>query len=335
MFVYIIRTLIFCHLQTSFLFQACTSINYITLNNEMNRKSQNESIILTLEPAVTIIVDDKVAKLFDGLFNLSYPLRSLQFINTYTVEIEPDFLNGQEVDSIIIQENNIKVIQTYTFRNHKLTFIDLSRNGIQVVENLAFANLSNLEVIYLAENELTTLNSKAYENLPRFEELVLVKNCITQLGPSSLDFSQTRDFMLSLSHNRITNIAEDAFKGSNATDIHLFLENNLLQQISVNIFHNHSFLEVRLKGNKIRKLTGNLEVQNFKILILRIDNNFDKQNLRSLLNWTFRNNITLLDCETSVGTNINNLAQPVQLQKGFSINFEIFFVICFGWIVVT
>ena len=334
MFAYASHTFIFWHLQTSFLFQGCTSISYIILNNELNEKPQNESIILTSEPAVTITVNDIVSKLFDGLFNLSYPLQSLHFINTSTEEIEPDFLNGQEVNSIIVQENNIKVIQTYTFRNLKLTFIDLSCNRIQFVENLAFANLSNLKVIYLVENELTTLNSKAYENLPRSEELNLMKNCITQLGPSSLDFVKTKDFMLSLSHNRITNIDEDAFKGSNGTSIHLVLENNLLEQISVNLFHNHSFLEVRLKGNKIRNLSGNLEVQNFKIVILRIENNFDQQSSQSLLSWAIRNNITL-EWETSVGTNIKNLAQQVHFQRDFSMIFQIFSVICIWWIVVT
>ncbi|XP_063924492.1 insulin-like growth factor-binding protein complex acid labile subunit [Zophobas morio] len=275
----------------------------------MDEKPQNQSIIVISEPARAIIVKDEINKLFDGLFNLPYPLQTLEFINTSTEEIEPDFLKGQEVYSLIVQENNIKVVQTYTFRNLKLTDIDLSRNGIQLVENLAFANLSNLEEIYLDENKLTTLNSKAYENLPKLRKLTLMKNYITLLAPSSFDFVKTRYFVLSLSHNRIANIDEDAFKGSNGTNVNLFLDNNLLQQISVNIFHNHSFLEVRLKGNKIRKLTGNLERQNFKITMFRIDNNFDKKSLKSLLHWTIRNDITL-DCETGVSTNFKNLAQP-------------------------
>ncbi|KAJ3652871.1 hypothetical protein Zmor_018801 [Zophobas morio] len=256
MFVYIIRTLFLWHLQTSFLSQAFTSISYITVDNEMYEKPHNESIILTPEPALAIIVKDKITKLFDGLFNLSYPLEYLKFINTSTVEIEPDFLNGQEVYSLSIQENNIKVLQTYTFRNLKLTLIDLSRNGIQIVENLAFANLSNLEKICLEGNKLTDLNSKAYENLPKFLDLILMENYITQLGPSSLGFVKTRDFMLFLSDNRIANIHEDAFRGSNATNVYFLLDNNLLRQISVNIFHNHSFLQVSLTGNKIHTLTG-------------------------------------------------------------------------------
>ena len=328
------HTLIFWHIQTSFLPQAFTSISYVTLDSEINAKWQNESIILTSEPTQAILVKDKVNKLFDGLFNLSYPLQCLWFVNTYTVEIEPDFLKGQDVYTLIVQENNITVIQTYTFRNLKLTFIDLSRNGIQVVENLAFANLSNLEVIYLAENELTTLNSKAFENLPKLRELLLMRNYITLLGPSSFDFVKTRGFMLSISNNRIANIDEDTFRGSNATNVSLFLENNLLQQISINIFHNHSFLEVSLTGNKIRTLTGNLEERNFEIGVLRIENSFDKKSFQSLLNWTIINNITL-DCKTCVSTNLKNLAQPVHFQKGLSVIFLIFFAICSCWIVVT
>ncbi|KAJ3652870.1 hypothetical protein Zmor_018800 [Zophobas morio] len=289
----------------------------------MNEKPHKESIIWTSEPVQMINVKDKVSKLFDGLFNLSYPLQCLQFINTYTVEIEPDFLHGQEVYVLYIQENNIKVIQTYTFRNLKLSHIDLSRNGIQFVENLAFANLSNLQQLTLEENKLTTLNPKAYENLPTLEDLLLMKNYITQLGPSSLDFVKKKGFMLSISNNRIANIDEDAFGGSNATNVYLFLENNLLQQISVNIFQNRSFVEVRLTGNKIRTLTGNLEEQNFKIHVLKIENTFDKKSLESLLNWTMQNDITLV-CETCVSTNIKNLGQPVHFQEGFSMVFPIF-----------
>ncbi|XP_063924491.1 leucine-rich repeats and immunoglobulin-like domains protein 3 [Zophobas morio] len=213
----------------------------------MKKNRQNESIILISEPAMTIIVKDEISNLFNGLFNISYPLNRLKFINTSSEEIEPDFLKGQEVYSLYIQENNIKVVQTHTFRNLKLRDIDLSRNGIQLVENLAFANLSNLEKIYLDENKLTTLNSKAYENLPKLRELALMKNYITLLGPSSFDFVKTTYILLSLPHNRIATIDEDVFKGSNGTNIHLYLDNNLLQQISVNIFHNRNFLEVRKK----------------------------------------------------------------------------------------
>ncbi|XP_063924494.1 leucine-rich repeats and immunoglobulin-like domains protein 3 [Zophobas morio] len=237
MFVYIIRTLFLWHLQTSFLSQAFTSISYITVDNEMYEKPHNESIILTQEPALAIVVKDKITKLFDGLFNLSYPLEYLKFINTSTVEIEPDFLNGQEVYSLSIQENNIKVIQTYTFRNLKLTLIDLSRNGIQIVENLAFANLSNLEKICLEGNKLTNLNSKAYENLPKFLDLILMENYITQLGPSSLGFVKTRDFMLFLSDNRIANIHEDAFRGSNATNV----RNKVATKVSITVCCNPCF----------------------------------------------------------------------------------------------
>ena len=131
MYLYIFRIVVFWQLQKSVLSNISSSINYIITDNDSNETPQNGFVIFSSQPLKTVLVTDKVATLFKGLFNFSYPVDILRIQNCSVVEIDPDFLYGQEITNLDIIRNSIKVIRTHSFRNLVLKSIDLSKNGIR------------------------------------------------------------------------------------------------------------------------------------------------------------------------------------------------------------
>ncbi|KAJ3652880.1 hypothetical protein Zmor_018808 [Zophobas morio] len=316
MYLYIFRIVVFWQLQKSVLSNTSSSINYIVTDSDDNETPQNGFVIFSSQPLNAVSVTDKVATLFKGLFSFSYPVDILRIQNCSVVEIDPDFLYGQEITNLHIIRNNIKVIRTHSFRNLVLKSIDLSKNGILAIEDMAFVNLSNLEEIRLSTNKLTVFNSRAFASLPKLHLMSLMTNKISHLGPSSLDFVQKNNFALHLLYNRITYIDDNVFKGLSVEDVAITLDKNLLEEISVNIFHNHTFDLVSLRKNKIRTLTGNLSAQNFRIKLMDIDDTIDKKAFKQIQAWTAWNNITL-ECWGCLSETEKNFAQPLRLQNSF------------------
>ncbi|KAL8176234.1 UNVERIFIED_CONTAM: Leucine-rich repeat-containing protein 4B [Gekko kuhli] len=81
-----------------------------------------------------------------------------------------------------LQENNIQVIKTDTFKHLRhLEILQLSKNLIRKIEVGAFNGLPNLNTLELFDNRLTTVPTQAFEYLSKLRELWLRNNPIESI----------------------------------------------------------------------------------------------------------------------------------------------------------
>jgi Leucine-rich repeat (LRR) protein len=252
------------------------------------------SVISTSQPDSTITVSNqKIDKLCNGLFNLTYKISELYIDNCSVTEIEDQFLQDEAcVEIITINNNKIRVICRHNFEKLQVEHIDLSRNLIEMIDDEAFIDLLNLAELHLSDNKMDYFNPKAFVNLPKLVRLDLRNNMIKKLCERSFDFLSKDTSQLYFSNNQIEDISEDVFDGLTPKRMSLHLYNNSLHVLPISIFNGHDFFGVDLAHNKIEEISG-LTEDNFTITILLVDDNLDKNINETLTNWAQMHNITL------------------------------------------
>jgi Leucine-rich repeat (LRR) protein len=261
------------------------------------------SVISTSQPVLSVTVrNQKIDKLCNGLFNLTYKTTELYINNCSVTEIEDQFLQDQDcVEIIIINNNKIRVICRYNFEKLQVQHIDLSSNLIETIDDEAFIELLNLAELHLSDNKMDYFNPKAFVNLPKLGYLDLRNNMIKKLCERSFDFLSNNTAQLHFSNNQIEDISEDVFDGLTPKRMSLHLDNNSLHVLPISIFNGHDFFDVDLTQNKIEEISG-LTEDNLTIVILLVDDNLDKNINETLTNWAQKHNITLSlipDCSLS------------------------------------
>jgi Leucine-rich repeat (LRR) protein len=251
------------------------------------------SVISTSQPVSSITVENqKIDKLCNGLFNLTYKISELFIDNCSVTEIEDQFLQDQPcVKIILINSNKIRVICRHNFEKLQVQHIDLSRNLIEMIDNEAFIDLLNLAELRLSDNNMEYFNPKAFVNLPKLGYLDLRNNMIKKLCERSFDFLSKDTSQLYFSNNQIEDISEDVFDGLTAKRMSLHLGNNSLHLLPISIFNGHDFFDVDLTQNKIEEISG-LTEDNLTIITLLVDDNLDKNINGTLTNWAQRHKIT-------------------------------------------
>lgn len=113
-----------------------------------------------------------------------------------------------------LQENNIQVIKTDTFKHLRhLEILQLSKNLIRKIEVGAFNGLPNLNTLELFDNRLTTVPTQAFEYLSKLRELWLRNNPIESI--TSYAFNRVPSLRrLDLGElKKLEYISEAAFEG--------------------------------------------------------------------------------------------------------------------------
>lgn len=135
------------------------------------------------------------------------------------------FGNSTHIRNITLPNNQIKIINSYSFANHRmLEDLTLHSNEIFEIDPFAFIGLPNLRRLDLANNRIQLLHEETFENLEKLTKLTLSHN--------SIDFF-TRDTFKGLANLRILRIDHNKLK---FIDEEGFVE--LLSLIELELGHN-------------------------------------------------------------------------------------------------
>jgi Leucine-rich repeat (LRR) protein len=158
------------------------TIEYTLLTSNLEQNSYISTAITTENDTSSVFVSyQNLTKLFCKMLNITNEIDSLTIDYCNVVEVETECFHRQiqKVSTVIwFRHNNLKSIKKATFKNLKLEILNLMSNNIEVIEDEAFANLSNLEMINLMKNNLKRFNPNAIFRTPRLTRLDLGENFI-------------------------------------------------------------------------------------------------------------------------------------------------------------
>jgi Leucine-rich repeat (LRR) protein len=121
----------------------------------------------------------------EEILGMGRGLYFLDFSECSIIDIEEGAFNSlTDLVSLKLSSNSIRKIYNEIFSSHRLQVLYLDGNGVEVIEDDAFARLPNLQKLYLQHNELETMSFTL---------------------PSSLN-------ILDISHNYISSITTDLNK---------------------------------------------------------------------------------------------------------------------------
>jgi Leucine-rich repeat (LRR) protein len=242
----------------------------LSFNKLVNTDSQVFGHLSNLE---TLLLNDNNLKRFDG----------------NSVE------NSNGLKKLYINNNNLSELNNLSFPNSSLT-LNASHNLIQ---SLSFSKLTDLKVIDLSVNGIRIMNRISFKNVA-VKELYLDQNYLGINSFGSETFSNLQGLkLLSLSNNQITQLDPNLFKNNNKLETLNLAENNLRSSnllnlpVSLNKLNlNSNFFDSRLNVTNLINLKRlDLTFNNLKQVSLHL-----LSNLKSLLWLDLSNNqITKLD----------------------------------------
>ncbi|KAJ3644490.1 hypothetical protein Zmor_022215 [Zophobas morio] len=228
----------------------------ITSHTEQRMVIGAEIIINNFEEKVEVSVSKQYlpqlcCKIVDSARNVVV----ITFDNCHIVEVE-ECLSASIADvsrSFEIINNRLTSVKKHTFANLKVKQISLDNNLIETLENDAFYNLTNLTTLTLSKNLLEVLNPDAFSLLPNLSALNLMFNRIYTLQTGVFKFLAMKAELF-LNCNRISRV-EKAFEGiSPRINLTVQLSGNRIQTLSDHVFSNHTFGQLDLGNNPLRKI---------------------------------------------------------------------------------
>lgn len=183
-------------------------------------------------------------------------LERLHLKRSKTVELGNELFKNYQLRQFFSSYNNIKVIYTHTFLNITVASIELQSNRIELIEEEAFKDLSNLRLLDLSENRIMFINSEMFANLSCLREFILAKNLLKMLSTHDLDFLRGNVMeSVNLNDNLIEILGSKSM--SNVTFNRLFLYNNSLSNIKQDVFQNSCICYINVLNNKLTEASKN------------------------------------------------------------------------------
>ena len=159
--------------------------------------------------------------------------------------------------------------------NRELRLLNLSSNGLSVIDALCFHNLSSLTVLDLSNNVMRSLPANVFAGLDNLEELLLNGNWFQHI-PNNLFAAQLPSLRtLSFNHNPLQRVREDlSVIGGFPQLINLNLANCSLTLIASHDFFGLPLLAMlNLKNNRITKISPGSFRPLEKLVTLDLENN--------------------------------------------------------------
>lgn len=267
------------------------------LRGSLKLQDSTDVFIRAQEANITLILieNQNIPILRNSLFKITEKIKTLYIKKDNIKEIEKNIFSNQNItNNIIITENKIPVIKRKTFVNLLVVSLELTKNEIEIVENEAFFNLTNLHDIRLQYNKIKELNQFAYCQLQNFHTLDISENIIDDLEPENLSFIQEDNFELLITNNRIYKLEHNILNCVQKKFLSVFLDNNFLETLPDGIFNNHTLNLVSLTSNPFTNISRKICDESCFINSLRFDEKCLKSYCnKNLLKWAKSKKIEL------------------------------------------
>ena len=140
---------------------------------------------------------------------------------------------------------------------NQITALDLNRQSLSRLQENDFADLSDLEYLYLYENALSSLDANIFNGLANLQRLYLYENALSSLDANIFNGLANLQ-RLYLDENALSNLDANIFNGL-ANLQRLYLDENDLSNLDANIFAGLSNLDrLYLNDNDLSSLDANI-----------------------------------------------------------------------------
>lgn len=197
-----------------------------------------------------IIVAENMMKLCQGAFKNLPVLHTLEINSCGITEIEFGALdNLPSLRNLILIHNDFPKIRRDMFGNLLVRKLNLTDNGVTSIDDFAFENMLNLEVLDLSWNDLAVFDGNWFNFAPKLYRIILTQNLITELADDAFagiikNKTKKHDLELWLTRNNIRKVGKKVFRGVDKIES-LWLSHNDITYVDVETFayvqHIHDF----------------------------------------------------------------------------------------------
>lgn len=110
-------------------------------------------------------------------------------------------------NDIVCSNQSLNEIPTYyDMQRDHITSIALQENNIKIVNEYSFGNLSNLQTLRLDKNKISSISSKAFYGLPKLNSLYLIRNNISDIPEDMVEESAPLIGFIRLEYNMLRTV---------------------------------------------------------------------------------------------------------------------------------
>ncbi|KAK9729112.1 BspA type Leucine rich repeat region (6 copies) [Popillia japonica] len=193
----------------------------------------------------------------DSIKHLIY-LRRITIRNTNLEVLDLDiFRNTPKLETVDFISNKIQIIRDGVYNYQDFISVSLYNNQILTMDDMAFANMSQLTSLNISYNQLDVFVRGWFYNLPKLTTIDFQHNQIETLRQKAFaNIPSVKNIYLN--NNNIQTIEPHAFKNLGSL-VHLDLRHNLLQTLNSNSFPKKiSVTGLYLNANRINALKKSL-----------------------------------------------------------------------------
>lgn len=178
----------------------------------------------------------------------------VHLVNCGITVIEPGYyIIAGILGYLKISRNRIRILRTGVFNEFAVRSLELSYNGLEVIESGAFENNTYMEYLILKGNVLIDLNSNWFKSVARLRSVNVAENRLVRVKKGCFRHLMDRRISINLAYNEIEVVDEGVFSGFYKIDS-LLLQCNNLSSLPDDFFKNNTFYILHLGSNQLSKL---------------------------------------------------------------------------------
>lgn len=202
-------------------------------------------------------------------------LENLKIVNSDIQKINKNtfFKIYSAIVRLDLTKNGINLIDSNSFDNLKsLETLIIDENGLKIIQENAFNGVNKLLKLSLKSNKLKIITKNMFKGLNRLSILDLSDNLIASVEENS--FNLLNISTINLSFNKLTTIKRGIFNGAKSLK-DIYLNNNHISKIDDYAFSTLALGKLNLKNNQLTKIDANDFHGLLTYLLDLSDNNID------------------------------------------------------------
>lgn len=225
---------------------------YRTVHSEPENVTSGGKIRLKDDAFHLLLVNESIPRLCENSVEIKNELSIIQILNCSLSDIDAGALRVVPTLTLLrISSNLLTSVKRGVFNGVRVKEIDLSNNFISVVEDGAFDNNTNLEILKINYNAIKEIGPNWFRGSPNVYKLSVIYNELTKISDGAFGhLTKNRPLKLRLSANRISDIDAGAFNGVGDIDI-LRLNGNKLATLPSELFANRTVRILQVNTNRL------------------------------------------------------------------------------------